>query len=98
MASSSKCWSDGTISIEDKIKYPSLSLQNGLKWHCNTKYIEVIPTVTSGQNMQFEWSTSDGKIDSDAQSMSLIAGSPGTYGLNVLDVDNGCQKVVHSIL
>jgi len=92
MASSSKCWSDGTISIEDKIKYPSLSLQNGLKWHCNTKYIEVIPTVTSGQNMQFEWSTSDGKIDSDAQGMSLIAGSPGTYGLNVLDVDNGCQK------
>jgi len=92
MASSSKCWSDGSIVIEDKIAYPNISLQNGLKWNCNTKFIEITPTASGGQTIQYKWNTADGIIISDKKEMTLIAGAPGGYVIQVLNVENGCER------
>jgi len=92
MASSSKCWSDASIVIIDKIIYPNVSLQNGLKWNCNTKFIEIKPSATVGQTIKYTWNSVDGVINSDAKDMTLIAGAPGNYVIQVLNVENGCER------
>lgn len=92
MASSSKCWSEKQITInEDKVK-PEMNLTNNLLWHCNTSNLEIEPSVITNGNYQFAWSTLDGKIGSAANEKKLRATAIGTYTITILDKSNGCQK------
>lgn len=92
MASSSRCWSDATVTIQDKVRYPELSVTNDVKWNCNTKAVEVIPVTDSGPNFQYLWSTQNGKIGSSASALKLQAEGPGLYHFLVKDSDNGCER------
>ncbi len=92
MASSSKCWSGEEISISEDKKQPEVSLNDNIKWHCNTSSVEIEPQVTSVGDIIYSWSTIDGKISSNIKDKKLKAASIGIYSLNVLDVKNGCQK------
>lgn len=92
MASASKCWSNESIDIFDKINYPEFSIDQGLKWYCNTEKIEIQPNITQGSLLDFQWSTSNGTLISSKNDKNLIAGAPGTYALRILDISNGCSK------
>lgn len=41
-------------------------------------------------NFQYSWSSTDGNIPGDHSDINLTVDAPGTYTLNVLDLDNGC--------
>ena len=92
LASSSKCWNEQSVNIEDKIKYPDLQLQNNIKWHCNTQSIDIIPLVSNSSDLSFEWKTADGKILGNTVNAKMVAGSVGNYSLRILDKTNGCDK------
>ncbi len=92
MASSSKCWSNESIDIADRIKYPELALGNPLKWHCNTKEIELIPVSNSNSSFLYNWTTPDGKFISSADQKAVKVGAVGMYQLDILDKDNGCKS------
>jgi hypothetical protein len=92
MASSSKCWNDESLYIGENTVKPDLTLNNEIKWHCNTQSVDVIPSTSNGANITFDWKTTNGKILSDVTNKNLVAGSVGKYELVVFDVDNGCSR------
>ncbi|KXK36416.1 MAG: gliding motility-associated C-terminal domain-containing protein [Saprospiraceae bacterium] len=92
MASSSKCWNSESIAIEDKMVYPELTIANPEKWHCNSTSLDIIPIVSTGNNIQYKWGSPDGNILSEVTQSALKAGSPGTYRLVVTNIDNGCAR------
>ncbi len=92
MASASRCWSDETITIQDKMIYPDLMLEQGLKWHCNTKAVEITPLTNLDKNLDYQWASDDGKISSDSKDKKVIVEAPGTYTIQITDVSNGCIK------
>lgn len=97
MASVSKCWNSQTIAIQDKMIYPDFTFDNNLKWHCNTQSIDIL-TRTSETDIEYKWTTNDGKILSDLTSKDMVAGSPGIYRLTGQNPDNGCVKIEDLII
>lgn len=91
-ASSSRCWSEASVAIADRIKYPSLTVGVNEKWNCNTNAIEVLPLTETGQNFSYSWTTTNGQIASQPSDLKMVAQSPGTYRFQVTDNSNGCQK------
>jgi gliding motility-associated-like protein len=93
LASSSKCWNKESLYVADVRVVPTLSIASNLpKWHCNTKSIEITPQASSTPQMEYQWSTPNGKILSNDTDLKLEVGSPGSYAINVLDKSNGCAK------
>lgn len=92
MASASKCWNDDSLFIgENKVK-PDLALNNEVKWHCNTKSLDIIPNVSVGNHFHYTWKTTNGNILSEITSKDLIAGAIGQYEMVVFDSINGCSR------
>lgn len=92
MASSSKCWNDGTIAIaEDKVQ-PDLTMDNEIKWHCNTEQINLTPQASSGDRFEYTWTTNDGTILTNIGDKNIAIGSIGSYQILILDKVNGCRK------
>lgn len=98
MASDSKCWNSETIAIHDNMIYPEFSFDNNIKWHCNTKSIDIDPTTSDDLSIQYKWSTNDGNIISERNSLNMTAGSPGIYRLMAIDQENGCSKIEDLII
>lgn len=93
LASTSKCWSKESLFVADKKIDPSITIDNNLpRWYCNTKSIEVLPTASNGQQLEYQWSTTNGNILSKENDIRLEIGSPGEYSIVVLDKGNGCKK------
>lgn len=98
MASASKCWNSETIAILDNMIYPEFSFANNLKWYCNTKSIDVKPITSAGAQVKFNWSTFDGKFETNSQDLSIVVESPGIYRLKAKDEDNGCVTIEDLII
>lgn len=91
-ANSSKCWNqDSKFINEDKIR-PLVEAGPDHLWYCNTKSIDVIPTVSSGAEYEYMWQTNNGEIRSDRSSPLITVGAVGTYVLEVLNKNNGCRS------
>lgn len=92
MASSSKCWTSESIAIADNMIYPDFSFDKVIKWHCNTKSIDITPDVFARQTVTYHWNTNNGVILSNRDVLNISVGGPGIYRLTGLDIDNGCSK------
>lgn len=91
MASASKCWNDESLYIGENKTRPDLSLNNEVKWHCNTKSVDIRPNTSVGDHFRYTWNTNDGNILSGTSAKDLVAGSVGMYELVVFDTINGCS-------
>lgn len=92
MASSSKCWNYQTTPIAQDTVRPDLTLNSDVKWHCDTKTINLEPQASSGNHISYNWSTTGGQILSDDKNKDIIVGSTGIYQILVFDEQNGCKK------
>ncbi len=98
MATNSKCWNSETIDIQDDMVYPDLSLDNTIKWHCNTVSIDIKPIITDNEAISYSWNSKNGSIVTDSNSKNITAGKPGVYRLTATNADNGCTTIEDLII
>ncbi len=61
-------------------------------WNCSSKTITLIAKDSTGNKYKFEWTTTNGKINSNSNQAQITITSPGQYLVKVIDTKNGCES------
>lgn len=72
---------------------PTFDINQNLIWDCGTESVTLNSTLLSGNDVNYEWSTTEGEIISDASQQEITVGSTGMYFLEVFDGENGCSNM-----
>ena len=88
-----------TITVEDTTP-PTVSAGTTTELNCNvTTFIlqgSAVSNKEGGSNLTYQWSTTDGTIDSDGATLTPTISAPGTYVLTVTE-ENGCNPISDSV-
>jgi len=87
------CTSSDSAEVINNVVFPIAEAGNDLFLSCtNLTGSPDASASSTGQEMQYSWTTSDGSITSGSGSLSPILGAAGTYFLNVTNDSNGCAS------
>lgn len=71
---------------------PTITISQSKPFICNQRQINIIANVQdAGLNYIFEWSTSDGNITGNGNTLSPEIDQPGNYQISVINSANGCE-------
>lgn len=85
------CTSDLTISVGEDITPPIVN-PNGGTITCSDPQVNLdIGSSSGGPGYTYQWTTPDGNIVSGGMGVSPTVDEPGTYVLNIVDSNNGCD-------
>lgn len=93
------CSYQDSIFVEYAKFQPQVKLRDSLYFSCGDSVIVVDPlNSTISSSTTFQWSTINGKINSDPKSLKLIAAAPGEYVLITIDTLSLCGDTVKLII
>lgn len=84
------CTATTAVEIFENVQVPGLSLANPATLTCATTQITLDATA-SGQNLGFNWQTSNGNLLSGQNTPMPEVNAPGNYSITVTDGINGCS-------
>ena len=88
----SGCTAVDTLIIRQDVEAPSVDagLDTALTCLQTTLRLQGIAGSNAGNNLSYQWTTSDGRIQDGATTPTPLINRPGTYQLMVTDLLNGC--------
>jgi len=87
------CTTTATVSITADTDTPAAAADVTQQITCSTTQVQLDGLgSTEGTNITYEWSSSDGTIDSGNDSLNPTVSSIGTYEILVTNTDNGCTN------
>lgn len=88
------CSRDTTITIGENTTPPNADAGTGFTLSCSSPTDTLDGTASSqGAAFGYSWTTTDGLLVSDTNSLRPVIGMAGTYQIRVLDSVNGCFSV-----
>ncbi len=92
--SANNCVNQDTVYVDDISEFPIANANNDQSFGCDDEVLQLSGAGSdSGGNFEYNWSTEDGSIVSGGNGLSPTIDSPGTYVLQVLNIDNGCSSL-----
>ncbi len=86
-----KCVDTASVMVPVDTAHPAIDIAPFQTITCNTPVDTVDASGTTGNDLSFSWSTSDGNImDAAGDSSWVVIDSGGGYALRVTDTVNGC--------
>lgn len=92
------CITSETIVIPADTLSPVLGITNPGELNCYTPEIMLDATAGGLNNLSILWTTTDGNILANADSLNPLIDLPGTYTLSVLNNDNGCSTEIQTLV
>ena len=83
------CVNTANITINDISKVPSINIEEPAVLTCNLPTITLVGS-SNLDTVTYAWTTSDGTIDSGANTASAIVSTIGTYTLTITENATGC--------
>ncbi len=83
-----------TVEVIENIQAPNFSIDTPSFISCQNSSVDLRAIWSDVGEFSFEWSTSNGSIDSDPFMQSISVSFSGTYTLNVTNLLNGCSSSV----
>lgn len=88
------CTASQSIEIEQNIEDPIAVADVNGELNCNVEALNLDGTNSSnGLQYAYNWTTSDGTIMEGQTTLTPVISDPGTYYLQVMDIDNGCDDM-----
>ncbi len=79
------------FTVEENKDMPTANAGDDQMWQCNTKELSIDGVVSSGP-LDIEWTfVEKGIINTPPHLKSIVVGSEGTYILNVINSESGCE-------
>ncbi|MEM8909737.1 MAG: gliding motility-associated C-terminal domain-containing protein, partial [Bacteroidota bacterium] len=86
------CQSVESIAISLNNDYPEIVIAAPPSLTCLDDQVRLDASASSqGVDFDFFWTTSDGLLLADTQSLTPLVGAAGTYTLTIINTSNGCQ-------
>ena len=89
--SSSLCSTMDTIIVSDSTSFPAIDFEEIQDINCNNSSVEL--TLENTDNLQIQWTTSDGQIIGQADTSHILAGQTGWYIAELFNPENGCRSI-----
>ncbi|MFT4679360.1 MAG: gliding motility-associated-like protein [Flavobacteriales bacterium] len=86
----SGCTSEDTVNVIANFELPLAEAGTADTLTCQDPWINITGAALGGQNPSFTWSTSNGNILENGNTLSPLVDQPGTYLITVVDNNNGC--------
>ncbi len=88
------CTAMDMVEIEQDTNAPISDAGEPATLDCNVLQLNLDGSASSsGANISFNWSTTDGSIETGETSLSPTVNAPGTYVLTLTNMDNNCTSV-----
>lgn len=87
---SNGCTNTASVTVDDDLTPPDPQIAAPELLTCTITSISLDASASTGNNLSYTWTTTDGQIDADGDTSAPVISAPGTYELLVLDGDNGC--------
>ncbi|MEI6408283.1 MAG: T9SS type B sorting domain-containing protein [Bacteroidota bacterium] len=84
------CTASQTVTVGENIITPNADAGPTVELNCLQEQINLTGSSTTGGNLGYLWTTTDGHILSGNTSASPLVNAPGTYHLQITDLSNGC--------
>ncbi len=84
------CISTANVVVLESINLPNVDAGQPQILHCNRPTAALEGTSTTAGNLQFDWTSPDGKFASPTNVSAPSAASPGIYFLKITNPANGC--------
>lgn len=87
------CTAIDEVTVTQDISIPLTQIEEPADFTCATSFVQLDGSASSsGANIQYVWTDSDGTVINGNGSPTQTIGSPGTYTLTVLDSSNDCES------
>ncbi len=84
------CTSTASVVVDDDLTPPDPQIAAPDILTCAITSISLDASASSGNNLSYTWTTTDGQIDADGDTNAPLISAPGTYDLVIQDGNNGC--------
>jgi hypothetical protein len=88
------CFSTDTTLVTQDDLLPMASVEEEVLIGCDADTIQVMATASEGTNIVYEWTSTDGNIIGDTNTVNVVVVGAGTYTLTVRDTLNNCSVSV----
>jgi len=95
---SNDCVTMDTIKVDQDIEAPTVDAGAGTELTCSITSYTLSGTAAGNGQMDISWSTADGNITGDANTLDPEINSAGTYVLEATNVSNGCTSTSEVIV
>ncbi|MCB9285014.1 MAG: choice-of-anchor L domain-containing protein [Lewinellaceae bacterium] len=85
------CVSSNVVLVTDDFVPPLADAGPGSELTCSLTSIALSGDGSPGSNFTYTWTTTDGNIQSGANTLSPVVDAAGLYALEVFNQDNGCS-------
>ncbi len=87
------------VSVSESFDFPTADAGSGMTMDCSVISVMLDGSgSSSGSEIDYLWTTTDGNIVDGANEVSAEVDAPGTYILEVLNTDNGCSSTSEVIV
>jgi hypothetical protein len=88
------CTANASIEVIQNADFPTVVVASPPVINCFARQINLDAAGTStGAQFRYEWTTSTGRIDAGANTLTPLISSPGQYIIEVTNLDNACRKL-----
>ncbi len=86
------CQNSATLVVQEDLEAPVANAGENDVLNCNASNLVLNGSASStGVNFTYSWTTENGNILSDENTLTPTLDAPGIYTLNVQNTDNGCE-------
>lgn len=88
------CDNSDEIIVEEDITPPVVNIAPAEEFNCTTFLVEIDASNSSvGNNFTYQWSTFDGNISSNPNTLTPTVSQAGNYLLEITNTTNGCSDI-----
>lgn len=84
------CVSSTSVVVTEDVSLPTADAGAGGSIDCINNVLTLVGTASQGANISYQWTTTNGNINSDPTALEIDVDEAGTYILEVTNSDNGC--------
>ena len=86
------CATTTSITIEQLIQEPQIALDKSSDLDCDISQVNLNAEIDQNGMLIYEWTTQDGSLVSNADVPNPMVNAPGTYMLEVINLETGCSS------
>jgi gliding motility-associated-like protein len=88
------CEATTSVTVIQDVELPNVEAGNPFTLTCENPEFTLNPNGSSvGTNFEFEWTTPDGNFLNSPDSLMADVDQSGTYYLNIVNIENGCEAL-----